>query len=155
MSTTRYSRREFSAMAAGAATGPQQQRSVPVVDCHTHVGTATTLTAPWSTIADPNEILRRNKAAGIDKASDFPISHNTFEEANREVAAIVRRHPDQFIGFAKHDPVREKGRLREMLYRECRELGLRGLKLHVTPTAEVLDCVAGLGIPILWHPARV
>ena len=42
-------------------------------------------------------------------------------------------------------------RLRRLL-RECREMGLRGLKLHVTPTPEVLDTVAELGIPILWHP---
>ena len=42
-----------------------------------------------------------------------------------------------------------------MLLRECRELGLRGLKLHVTPTAEVLDTVAELRIPVIWHPARV
>ncbi len=132
-----------------------QPRKSLVIDCHTHVGTAHTLTAPWTTIADPAAILRRNNEAGIDKACVFPISHETFEEANREVAAIVRRNPERFIGFAKHDPVREKGRIGEMLVRECRELGLRGLKLHVTPTAEVLDTVARLGIPILWHPAKV
>ena len=102
-----------------------------------------------------SEILRRNREAGIDKACIFPISHNTFEEANREIAELVRRNPQRFIGFAKHDPVREKGLVRGMLLRECRELGLRGLKLHITPTAEVLDTVAELGIPILWHPARV
>jgi predicted TIM-barrel fold metal-dependent hydrolase len=42
-----------------------------------------------------------------------------------------------------------------MLLNECRELGLRGLKLHVAPTPEVLDTVAELGIPVIWHPARV
>ena len=129
-----------------------QAQRVPVIDCHTHAGTATALTAPWTTIADPEEILSRNREAGIDQACIFPISHDTFEEANVEIAGIVKRHPGRFIGFAKHDAVKEKGRIRAMLLRECRELGLRGLKLHVTPTAEVLDTVAELGIPVLWHP---
>lgn len=146
-----WSRRQFFVAGATAALAGQE-RKTPVIDCHTHAGTGTTLTAPWTTIADPEEILRRNKEAGIDKACIFPISHDTFEEPNREIARIVSRYPGRFIGFAKHDPVREKGRIRAMLLRECRELGLRGLKLHVTPTPEVLDTVAELGIPILWHP---
>ena len=155
--TNRHSRREFLLGSAGSAltAAAQQSGRVPVIDCHTHAGTATALTAPWTTIADPAEILRRNREAGIDKACIFPISHDTFAEANREIAEIVRRYPGRFIGYAKHDPVNEKGRIRAMLPQECRELGLRGLKLHVTPTAEVLDTVAELRIPVIWHPARV
>jgi predicted TIM-barrel fold metal-dependent hydrolase len=42
-----------------------------------------------------------------------------------------------------------------MLMHECHELGLRGLKLHVHPGPEVLDAVAELGIPVIYHPARV
>jgi len=42
-----------------------------------------------------------------------------------------------------------------MLIRECNELGLRGLKLHVHPGPEVLDTVAELRIPVIYHPARV
>ena len=151
-----YSRRELLIGSAGSSVAAAlQSRDVPVIDCHTHAGTGTALTAPWTTIADPAEILRRNREAGIDKACIFPISHDTFAEANREIAEIVKRYPGRFIGYAKHDPVKEKGRIREMLLRECRELGLRGLKLHVTPTPEVLDTVAELRIPVIWHPARV
>jgi len=154
-----FSRRDFLA-SAGAVVAVTASRAadpgrVPVIDCHTHAGTGTDLTAPWTTIADPQEIIRRHKEAGIDQACIFPITHDTFEEANREIAEIVRRYPGHFIGYAKHDPVTEKGRIRAMLLRECREMGLRGLKLHVKPTPEVLDTVAELGIPIIWHPGRV
>src|SRR5690349_9611468 len=99
------SRRDFLIGAAtGAAALAQPVSRPPVIDCHTHAGTASDLTAPWTTIADPKEILRRNKEAGIDKACIFPISHETFEEPNREIASIVARYPGRFIGFAKHDP---------------------------------------------------
>jgi predicted TIM-barrel fold metal-dependent hydrolase len=140
------------ALAGIAAAEPPR---TPVIDCHAHAGTAPALTEPWTAIADPREILRRAAEAGIDRTVIFPISHDTFEEANRELAAICKRYPGRFIGDAKHDPVNEKGRIRELLPRECRELGLRGLKLHVEPTPEVLDTVAELGIPIIWHPGRV
>jgi predicted TIM-barrel fold metal-dependent hydrolase len=151
-----FSRRRFLAGSAGAISAlSAQARRTPVIDCHTHAGTAEMLVDPWTTIADPADILRRNREAGIDKACIFPISHATFEAANREIAQIVQRFPGRFIGFAKHDPVAEKGRIRGMLLRECREMGLRGLKLHVTPTPEVLDTVAELGIPVLWHPRKV
>jgi len=157
--TESYSRRDFligaGAVATATAARAVQAGKVPVIDCHTHAGTGSDLTAPWTTMADPQEILRRNKEAGIDQACIFPISHDTFEEANREIAQIVKCYPGRFIGYAKHDPVNEKGRIRAMLLRECREMGLRGLKLHVKPTPEVLDTVAELGIPIIWHPGRV
>lgn len=151
---TALTRRHWMKLTAAAAGAAAAQPGGPlVIDCHTHAGTATALTAPWTTIADPEEILRRNDEAGIHKACIFPISHETFREANEEIARIVRRHPDRFIGFAKHDPVREKGQVRQMLRHECLDLGLRGLKLHVTPTAETLEAVEELGIPVLWHPS--
>ena len=152
------SRREFLAaagiLAGGAAVA--QPRKVPVIDCHVHAGHASVLTDPWTTIADPAEILRRMDQAGVDQACIFPISNPTYEAANQEIAAICRKYPGRFIGFAKHDPNTEKGRIREMMLRECRELGLRGLKMHAPgPSPEIVDIVAELGIPILYHPARV
>ena len=147
-------RREFIVMGAAAAL-PAAGAAPPVIDCHAHAGTAQGLSAPWTTTADPEEILRRATEAGIQKTVIFPISADNFEIANREIASICRRYPDRFIGYAKHDPVKEKGRVRAMLLREIREMGLRGLKLHVHPTPEVLDTVAELRIPIIYHPGRV
>lgn len=151
-------RREFLA-AAGALAGDAagaSPRKVPVIDCHVHAGHAPALTDPWTTIAEPVEILRRMDQAGVDKACIFPISNDPdYERANQEIAAICRQYPARFIGFAKHNPATEKGRIRRMMLEECRHLGLRGLKLHVHPGPEVLDVCAELGIPILYHPARV
>jgi predicted TIM-barrel fold metal-dependent hydrolase len=166
-------RREFLA-AAGALAGSGQvgqargrgqgphaaqgaaPRKVPVIDCHVHAGHAPALTDPWTTIADPVEILRRMDEAGVDQACIFPISNDPdYARANQEIAAICRQYPARFIGFAKHNPITEKGRIRRMMLHECRDLGLRGLKLHVHPGREVLDVCAELGIPILYHPARV
>jgi predicted TIM-barrel fold metal-dependent hydrolase len=67
----------------------------------------------------------------------------------------VRRWPDKFIGFAKHDSKTEAGKIRNMLRYEVHELGLRGLKLHGVPTKEMVEVAAELEIPILFHPPNV
>jgi hypothetical protein len=62
------------------------------------------------------------------------------------------RYPKKLIGFAKHDPESEAGKAPGLLRREVETLGLKGLKLHKLPTRDLLDTVAELGIPILYHP---
>jgi predicted TIM-barrel fold metal-dependent hydrolase len=37
-----------------------------------------------------------------------------------------------------------------MMFHEIRDLGLRGLKLHTQPNAEILDAARDLGIPVLY-----
>jgi uncharacterized protein len=164
-------RREFLSQAAGAAAGvavlgrlgaqPAAGSSrVPVVDCHAHVGTAHQMVVPWNTVGDPEEILRNMRKGGIDQSVIFPMTnptwHRVFEEANREIARICRQYPGKFIGFAKHDAAAEKGRIRDLLQREILELGLRGYKSHSpAPTREVMDAIAELRIPYIYHPARV
>jgi predicted TIM-barrel fold metal-dependent hydrolase len=154
------SRRDFLLQGAALASvtvaaHAETANRVPVIDCHAHVGHAPALTDPWTAIGDPEEILTRNREARIDQSVTFPISNDTYEAANKEIAAVCKRYHGHFIGYAKHDPVTEKGRIRAMLMYEYHELGLRGLKLHVQPGPEVLDTVAELGIPIIYHPGRV
>jgi len=110
---------------------------------------------PWTTYNDPQLTLRRAKEAGIDKTIIFPITNTTYQEANEEIGSYVRRWPDKFIGFAKHDGKTEAGKIRNMLQHEVRELGLRGLKLHGIPTKEMVETAAELQIPILFHPPKV
>jgi len=126
-----------------------------VIDAHCHAGHGTGMSAPWTTRADVEATLRNMKEAGIDRTVIFPINNTEYEKPNQEIAEICLRYPHKFIGFAKHDPQTEAGRIAAMLRREVRELGLKGLKLHRLPTREVLDAVAELEIPVLYHPDRV
>jgi len=126
-----------------------------VVDAHGHAGHGEALAAPWSTYNDPEVILRHAEEAGIDKTIIFPIENPTYQKANEEIARIVGRYPGKFIGFAKHDPGAEAGKIEWLLTREVQELGLKGLKLHKPPTREMLDVVAALKIPVLFHPPKV
>src|SRR3954447_7351539 len=142
-------------IAGNVDAGEPRERSGLVIDAHCHAGTGEAMSAPWTTFADPEVTLRRAAEAGIDRTVIFPIENPTYETANEEIARLVEKHPGKFIGFAKHDPEREAGKVERLLTREVKQLGLKGLKLHKTPTREVLDVVVALGIPILFHPPKV
>ncbi|HMC66529.1 MAG: amidohydrolase [Planctomycetota bacterium] len=150
-------------LADGAAAGqprPANRRS-GVIDTHCHAGKGLNYGKdhatcdPWTTYNDPKWVLRQAEQAGIERSVIFPISNITYAKANEEIAGYVRQYPDRLIGFAKHDPKAEAGKIRALLVREVRELGLKGLKLHAVPTPEILETVAELRIPILMHPPRV
>jgi len=151
-----FSRRRFFAAATVLAAGGARAETRPlVIDAHCHAGHGQAMSAPWTTRADHEITLRHMEEAGIDRTIIFPIENPTYEQANREIASLCVRYPGKFIGFAKHDPEAEAGRIRTLLRREVETLGLKGLKLHKLPTREVLDTVAELGIPILYHPDKV
>jgi len=145
------SRRGF--LAAAAAQSPTGRALV--IDAHCHAGRGQAMSAPWTTLAGVDVTLRHMAEAGIDRTILFPINNPDYEKPNQEIAEICGRHPGKFLGFAKHDPQTEAGRIRALLRREVESLGLKGLKLHRLPTREVLDTVAELGIPILYHPEKV
>jgi len=143
------------------AQQPTEGKRTLVIDCHCHAGRGMnygkdpSTSPPWTTYNDPHWVLRQAEEGGIDRSVIFPISNVTYEKANEEIAEYVRRWPDKFIGFAKHDGKTEAGKIRALLEREVRQLGLKGLKLHGTPTEEMVQAAAELRIPILFHPARV
>lgn len=145
---------------SGAAQSQKSQQTT-VIDAHCHAGKGLNygkngpMSDPWTTYNDPVWTLRRADEAGIDKTVIFPINNRTYENANEEIASYVRRWPNRFIGFAKHDGKTEAGRIRDLLRREVRELGLRGLKLHGVPTKEMVEAAVELRIPILFHPPGV
>lgn len=151
------------------AVQTKEREQTKVIDAHCHAGkgmnygkNASTelaevdsMSDPWTTYNDPMWTLHRAEEVGIDKTIIFPINNTVYGEANEEIASYVRRWPDKFIGFAKHDSRTEAGNIRNMLRYEVRELGLRGLKLHGIPTTEMVETAAELGIPILFHPPKV
>ena len=140
---------------------PQDSQHPNIIDAHCHAGKGINYTAndpksdPWTTYNDPDWTLRRAREAGIDRTIIFPINNATYRQANEEIASYVRRWPDKFIGFAKHDSRTEAGKIRKMLLREVRELGLRGLKLHGIPSKEMVETASELKIPVLFHPPNV
>ena len=149
--------------AAGALLAGQARESDRplLIDAHCHAGRGLNYGRsdpsldPWTTYNDPEWTLRRMEEAGIDRSVIFPINNKTYERANQEIASYVRRWPQRFIGFAKHDGETEAGKIREMLRREVRQEGLQGLKLHGVPTREMVETAEELRIPILYHPATV
>jgi uncharacterized protein len=146
---------------ARAGEQPAPAKGPRVIDTHTHAGrgmnygSSNPASDPWTTFNDPRWVLRQAQEAGIDCSVIFPISNITYEKANEEIAGYVRQYPKRLIGFAKHDPKSEAGKVRSLLTREVRELGLKGLKLHAVPSPEMLEVVTELRIPILLHPPRV
>ncbi|MHC4229677.1 MAG: amidohydrolase family protein [Planctomycetota bacterium] len=143
------------------AAGVQAKNRMTVIDAHCHAGKGVnygkndSASDPWTTYNDPRWTLRRAEQVGIDKTIIFPINNTTYRQANEEIASYVKRWPDRFIGFAKHDSRTEAGKIRDMLRHEVRELGLRGLKLHGVPSKEMVETAAELSIPILFHPPKV
>jgi predicted TIM-barrel fold metal-dependent hydrolase len=78
---------------------------------------------------------------------------------NDTVAEIVRRYPQQFIGFASVDPLKGDRAIAEA-QRAVRDLGLSGMKFHPgiqafypndPQFAPLFAEVASLGVPALFH----
>ena len=123
-----------------------------IIDCHCHAGRGDLLTAPWNTDAPLTAYLRRARQAGIDRTVVFAAFHTDYAEANEEVARIVARLPDRLTGFAFVHPVRDSGRVEEMVDRAVRRYGFRGIKVHgfdAPPTREVCEAARAYHLPIL------
>jgi predicted TIM-barrel fold metal-dependent hydrolase len=91
-----------------------------VIDIHCNAGKGLNFVKgdpagdPWTTHDNSKRNLRQADEAGIDQSVIFQISYSTFEKANEEIAGFVRQYPRLFIGFAKHDPRSEAGKIRDL-----------------------------------------
>jgi predicted TIM-barrel fold metal-dependent hydrolase len=122
-----------------------------IVDFHCHAGKGEQLTAPWTTDAPLDAYFRRAQAAGIGLTVTIPTFTLDSARANRELAAIVRRHRPRLVGFAWVHPKRDRGRV-DAIVRDAVRLGLCGLKVHAgetMPTREVCDAAARYRLPML------
>jgi predicted TIM-barrel fold metal-dependent hydrolase len=122
-----------------------------IIDCHCHAGKGDRMTAPWNTDAPIEPYLRRARKAGIDKTVVFAPFHTDYDEANRQVARIIRRFPGRLIGFAFVHATRDAGRIFQMVER-ARRWGFRGIKSHgfeAMPTRELCEAARAFRMPLL------
>lgn len=126
-----------------------------IVDCHCHAGRGDGFTGPWDSHARLGAYLRRAAAAGIGRTVLFPAFHTEYRGANREVAAIVRRRPERFWGFAFVHPRRDAGRVEALVREAVEEQGFRGLKVHrhdARITREICEVARRFRLPVLYDP---
>jgi predicted TIM-barrel fold metal-dependent hydrolase len=110
-------------------------------------------------IAEIAEDYRRQDIVGVLLAWDAETATGRKPLRNDTVAEIVRRYPEQFVGFASVDPHKGERAIAE-IERAVQELGLSGAKFHpgvqaFYPNDErfrpLFDKIAALGIPALFH----
>lgn len=126
---------------------------VMIVDCHAHIGEGNQFLEYWWNISlTPELILKLDDQAQVEKTVIFPCHYKDYSIGNREVAAAVKKYPARFIPFAKvncSDP-----NAVNHLVEAVEKLGAKGIKMHSGegfPTKQILDKVAGYGIPLLIH----
>jgi uncharacterized protein len=127
-----------------------------IIDGHCHAGRGDRLTAPWNTVAPLGAYLRRARAAGIDRTVVFAPFAGDYARANAQVARIVACHPGRLVGYACVHPVRDAGRVRQLVGRAVREWGFRGVKVHrldAPAGREVCEAAAAFGVPLLYDVA--
>jgi predicted TIM-barrel fold metal-dependent hydrolase len=124
-----------------------------IIDAHCHAGPGDGLTGPWDTRAPLAAYMRRAAVAGIDRTVLFAAFHTDYAVANRAVAAIVRKHPERFVGFAFVNAERDRGRIADLIRTAVTTFGFRGIKLHrhdARITREVCDAAQEFGLPVLY-----
>jgi len=96
---------------------------------------------------------------GVVLASDWESATGEPPIRNDYVAAIVKKYPQQFIGFCSVDPWRGRKAIDEVR-RSVEELGLRGVKFHPSLQAffpsdhrfyPLWEACAQLKLPVLIH----
>jgi len=124
-----------------------------IIDSHCHAGQGDGLTGPWDTAAPLDHYLRRAARAGIERTVLLPAFHSDYREANRQLSRIVASQPGRFIGYAMVHPVRDAGRVAEMVAEAVEVYGFRGIKVHrhdARITREVCEVARGYALPVLY-----
>jgi predicted TIM-barrel fold metal-dependent hydrolase len=123
-----------------------------IVDCHCHAGRGNAITGPWDA-APLGRYLQRAARAGIGRTVLFATFHSDYKEANRQIAQIVASRPDRFLGFAFVHPVRDAGRIGELIRVAVERYGFCGIKVHrhdAEITREVCETARRFRLPVLY-----
>lgn len=124
-----------------------------IIDAHCH------FVAEWRLPGGINKgslfssYLQRAQKAGIHKTVLFANFAPDYGEANRAVAAIVRKWPERFVGFAFVHAERDKGRIQPLVRTAIERYGFRGIKVHRHDAAisdEVCMAAREFGVPLLY-----
>ncbi len=110
------------------AESGQPLRDVLVIDAHTHLLGGGGPYSPWT---DADGMLLTMDRLGIDQAciSALRALSADVEAGNDDVLALVRSHPQRFIGFAVYNPHQPEQSAAEL--ERCRQQpGMRGIKVH-------------------------
>ncbi|MCY1073811.1 amidohydrolase family protein [Archangium lansingense] len=124
-----------------------------IIDCHCHAGHGDGLTGPWDTVAPLGKYQRRAARAGIQRTVLFATFHSDYAVANREVARLVTRRPQRYLGFAFVHPERDRGRIHVMVEEMVRGFAFCGIKVHrhdARITREVCEVARALSLPVLY-----
>jgi len=122
-----------------------------IIDFHCHAGKGDVMTVPWNTDAPLGAYLRRARVAGINKTVVVAPLHTNYQQANNQVAQLVRRYPDRLIGFAFVHAKRDAGRIFQMVEYAVKRWGFCGIKVHgfeAMPTREVCEAAKALALPV-------
>jgi len=124
-----------------------------IIDCHCHAGIGDGLTGPWDTEAHLGSYVARADRAGIERTVVFPAFHSDYAIANRAVARIVAASRGRLYGFAFVHPMRDAGRVHDLVREAVEEHDFRGIKVHrhdARITREICDTARRFGVPVLY-----
>jgi len=124
-----------------------------IIDAHCHAGRGDGFTGPWDTAAPLARYLARARHAGIARSVLFSVFHSDYAAANRQVARIVAAHPGRFFGFAFIHPIRDRGRVFDLVSTAVSQYGFCGIKVHrydARITREICAVARAFRLPVLY-----
>ncbi len=127
----------------------------PVIDAHVHIGVGDGLRGPWDTRTSLATYWERARAAGIDGAVLMPVLTSDYQRANRDIGAIVTRHPRKFLAYCFVNTVTQAGGIAAAVAEAVRGWGCIGIKVHASDgriTREVAEVARRSGLLVLYDP---
>jgi uncharacterized protein len=124
-----------------------------IIDCHCHAGRGDGATGPLGEDAPLERYLLRAGAAGIAKTVLLGTFVKNYDNANAYVARLSMRYPGRFIPFAIVHPLRDKGRIYDMVDRSVGKWQFKGIKVHKhdgPATPEVCEAARAFRLPVLY-----
>ena len=132
-----------------------------IIDCHAHLtGEHTGITRIWgssdSALIDAAERVGIGMSCASILTTAMPAPLEDFQECNRQLAAVIRRHPTAVRGYCYVNPGYTREALSEIRY-YVEEQGFIGVKLYneykcTDPILfPIIELAIELGVPILHH----